>query len=56
MRTVERTLSGGFLITSPGQLARHVEILALGRHAVDQVGLEGLLGGEEAAGERCLHR
>src|SRR5258707_6151687 len=37
------------------QLARHVEIFAFGRHAIDQVGLEGLFGGEEATGERCLH-
>src|ERR1700730_3185911 len=38
------------------QPARHLEILALGRHAIDQVGLIGLLGAEEAAGECGFHR
>src|SRR5260370_34858584 len=38
------------------QPASHLEIFALGRHAIDQIGLEGLLGGEEAAGECGFHR
>src|SRR6266851_1486377 len=38
------------------QPASHLEIFALGRHAIDQVGLMGLLGGEEAAGEGGFHR
>src|SRR5579883_1591694 len=37
------------------ELARLLEILALGRHAVDQVGLECLFRREEAAGQRRLH-
>jgi len=45
MRTVEAHAERRIPDHLVREIACHIEIVALGRHAIDQVGLVGLLGG-----------
>src|SRR5215467_2465116 len=53
VRTVARTLSGGFWLTSSAS-ARDFEIGSLWRHPVDEPRLQRFFGGEEPSGQRHL--